>query len=110
MEKQNNYYEVSNKEKLLERMKERKDYILIKGDLKQDVKELLKTTLSDKELMGLELGSAGSIGISAEIFYQIFNYFSDKPKIDKKLESSIRQYRYKIEDGDILLYHRHLDY
>ena len=104
------YYEVSTKAELLQRMKERKHYILITDELDADVRKLLKTTLSDEELMGIELGSAGTTGIVAEGIYQILNAFSKKPKIDRQLESAIRQYRFKLEKNQILLYHKQLDY
>lgn len=108
--KKENYCEVSNKEELLDKMKKKKEYILIKGKLNEDVKKLLKTTLSDEETMGLELGSAGAIGIPAEILYQIITYFKNKSNIDKKLESTIRQYKFRMEKENILLYHKQLDY
>lgn len=109
-EKEKTYYEVSTQEELLEKMKERKHYILIKDELQPKVKELLKTTFSDEELMGAELGSGGTVGFFAEILYQIISYFNKKSKMDRKLESAIRQYKYKIEDENVLLYHRQLDY
>lgn len=103
-------YEVWNEEELLEKMNKREFYILIKGDLNAKVKDLLKTTLSDEELMGIELGSAGSVSLFAEIIYQILNTFSGKSKMDRTLESKIRQYNFKIKNGNILLYLRQLDY
>ena len=104
------YHEVWNAEELLEKMNERKFYILVKGELNEKVKDLLRTTLSDEELMGAELGSAGTISLFAEIIYQILNKLSGKSKIDRDLESKIRLYNFKIEEGNILLYLRQLDY
>lgn len=104
------HHEVWNEEELLEKMNERKFYILVKGDLNEKVKDLLKTTLSDEELMGVELGSAGTVSLFAEIIYQILNTFSGKSKTDQTLESKIRQYNFKMESGNILLYLRQLDY
>lgn len=104
------HYEVWNAEELLEKMNERKFYILIKGELNEKVKDLLRTTLSDENLMGAELGSAGTISLFAEVIYQILSKLSGKSKIDRKLESKIRQYNFKIEQGNILLYLRQLDY
>lgn len=104
------HHEVWNEEELLEKMNERAFYILIKGDLNQKVKSLLKTTLSDEELMGSELGSAGTISLLSEAIYQVLNKFSGKSKIERSLESKIRQYNFKFDNGNILLYLRQLDY
>ncbi|HIZ71755.1 MAG TPA: hypothetical protein H9808_08355 [Candidatus Atopostipes pullistercoris] len=106
----NDYYEVSNKNELLEAMKKKAMYILIKDDMDQEVKSLLKTNLTEEDSMGAELGTHGSIGLLSEIPYQIIQYFSGKPKIDRKLESAIRMYKYKMENGNILLYLKQLDY
>lgn len=104
------HHEVWNEEELLEKMNERAFYILIKGDLNQKVKSLLKTTLSDEELMGSELGSAGTLSLLSEAIYQVLNKFSGKSKIERSLESKIRQYNFKFDNGNILLYLRQLDY
>lgn len=106
----NVHHEVWNEEELLEKMNERKFYILIQGKLNEKVKKLLQTTLSDADLMGAELGSAGTISLFAEVVYQILNKFSGKSKMDRTLESKIRQYNFKFENGNILLYLRQLDY
>lgn len=107
---QNVHHEVWNEEELLEQMNKRKFYILIKGEFNEKVRDLLKTTLSDEQLMGAELGSAGTLSLFAEVIYQILNKLSGKSKMDRALESKIRQYNFKIEQGNILLYLRQLDY
>lgn len=104
------HHEVWNEEELLRKMNERKFYILIKGEFNKKVKDLLKTTLSDEELMGAELGSAGTISLVSEIIYQILNKLSGKSRMDRILESKIRQYNFKMVNGNILLYLRQLDY
>lgn len=60
--------------------------------------------------MGAELGSHGAIGIWSEIFYQIIQFFSGKSKIERELESSIRQYKYTYQNDQLLLYLKQLDY
>lgn len=104
------HHEVWNEEELLEKMNEQKFYILIKGEFNDKVKKLLRTTLSDAELMGVELGSAGTVSLFAELIYQILNKLSGKSKMDRTLESKIRQYNFKMDNGNILLYLRQLDY
>lgn len=105
------YYEAWNEEELLEGLQKREMHILIKGEYNNKVKKLVKTKLTDEELIGIELGSSGTSGLFSEVIYVILNLFNDQSKIDKKLESKIRQYNFKLdEDKNILLYLRQLDY
>lgn len=105
------YHEVWNEDELLENLRNREFNILIKGEYNEKVKQLVKTRLSDTEMIGLELGSGGSVSLFSELIYIILNLFSEQAKIDKKLESKIRQYNFKLdEDKNILLYLRQLDY
>lgn len=110
LKKDMTYQEVSTEEELLEKMISREFYILITGDLNEKVKELLQTSLSDKELMGTELGSAGTVSILSELIYKIITLLKGQSKMDRKLESKIRQYNFKMKNGQILLYLRQLDY
>lgn len=100
----------STEEELLEKMNSREFYILITDELNEKVQKLLRTTLSDEELMGVELGSAGTLSLLAEIIYKIISTFNGKSKLDRQLENKIRQYKYKIVDKQILLYLRQVDY
>ncbi len=93
------YQEVWNEEELLEKMNSQAFYILIKGDFNDKVKDLLRTTLSDEEIMKAELGFGGTIGLFAEIIYKILSTFNNKSKIERVLESKIRQYKLKMEIG-----------
>lgn len=105
------YREVWNEDELLESLHNREFNILIKGKYNEKVKQLVKTRLSDTEMIGLELGSGGSVSLFAELIYVILNLFSEQSKIDKQLESKIRQYNFKLDDDkNILLYLRQLDY
>lgn len=105
------YFEVWNEEDLLEGFKSKKDYMIIKGDYNHEVRNLLNTKLSDNELLGLELGSAGLIYVFSELIYKFINSLNNKEKEKKELESAIRQYNFKIiEDDNILLYSRTFDY
>lgn len=105
------YHEVWNEDELLENLRNREFNILIKGEYNEKVKQLVKTRLSDTEMIGLELGSGGSVSLFSELIYIILNLFSEQSKIDKQLESKIRQYNFKLDpDKNILLYLRQLDY
>jgi len=103
--------EVYNADGLLQALKRKETFIAIKGDYKSEVRNLIRTKFSDKELMGFELGSAGTIGIMAELFYQIANFFSNEPEEKKQIESRLRRYNMRIsDDNEMILYLRDLDY
>ncbi|QUG42999.1 hypothetical protein KD050_07100 [Psychrobacillus sp. INOP01] len=59
----------------------------------------------------MELGSAGTVTILAEAIFQLANLFSNKDAEQKKIESQIRKYKIKkINENELLLYLRQLDY
>lgn len=108
---ENVIFTANNADDLLLALKKNKPNIIIKGDYKNEVKKLADSTLSETELMGFDLGSAGTGRILAEIFYQIANLFSNEPKEQKKIESQLRKYTMKItDDNEVLLYLRQQDY
>ncbi|WP_313894845.1 hypothetical protein [Psychrobacillus sp.] len=111
LEQQNAYFEVSNAEDLLLAFKNKETHIVIKAEYKKEIDKFAEGQLSDTETLGLELGSAGTVTILAELFYQIGNLFSDKDADQKKIESQIRKYKIKrINENELLLYLRQLDY
>ncbi|MEK4872312.1 hypothetical protein [Niallia sp. FSL W8-1348] len=84
---------------------------MIKEEYKKEIEELAKTQLSETETLGLELGSAGTIYILSEIFYQLVLKLSNKNKDQKKLENDLRKYKIKKHnEKEYLLYFKHLDY
>lgn len=103
-------HEVRNEKELLEKMKKQEFYILVKDELNEKVKSLLRTKISDEGLMGAELGSAGTNSLLSEIIYKLVSYFKSDSKTERLLESKIRQYNFKMQEGEILLYLRQLDY
>ncbi len=111
LEQENPYFEANNAEELLLAFKNKETYILIKGDYKKEIDQVAKGVLNDTERMGVELGSSGGLTILAEVFFQIGKLFSNKDADQKKIESQIRQYKFKrINDDELLLYLRQLDY
>ena len=103
--------EVQNEAELLAGLERREETLVVKGELRETVRELLKTKLTDEELMGFELGSAGTGNILAEIVYWVIGLFSKQPKLQKDMESAIRKYNAKLDDDkNIVLYLRQLDY
>ncbi|WP_045521202.1 hypothetical protein [Neobacillus niacini] len=111
LENENAYFEVFNAEDLLLAFKNKEPYILIKGEYKKEMEELAKSQLSDTETLGLELGSAGLVTVLGEVIIQLVDLFSSKDDDKKKIESQIRKYKFKkLNENEILLYLRQLDY
>ena len=109
--KNNDYLKVNNAEELLSALKNKESYIIIQDDFKREFMENTQLPLNENELMGFELGFGGSAGIWSEIFYQIINVFSKGTKQQKKIDSTIRKYSLKkLNENEILLYLRQLDY
>lgn len=106
-----NYVEIQNEEELLLSLRRLDRCIAVKGEYEKEVEKLLNTKLSDLELLGLELGSAGLIHVAAEFFYRLINLYNKDSKIKKELKSRIRQYNSKFDnDHNLILYLRQLDY
>ncbi|MCH1625314.1 hypothetical protein [Fredinandcohnia quinoae] len=111
LENENAYFEVFNAEELLFAFKNKESYILIKGEYKKEIDELAKSQLSDTETLGLELGSAGLVTVLAKVMLQIADLFINKDDDKKKIESQISKYKFiKLNENEILLYLRQLDY
>lgn len=103
--------DVHNETELLAGLKRKEETLVVKGELREAVRALLKTKLTDEELMGFELGSAGTGGILFELIYWLIGLFGKQPKLQKDMESAIRNYNAKMdEDKNIVLYLRQLDY
>jgi len=111
LENENAIFEVFNAEDLLLAFDNKESFIVIKGEYKNKIEELAKSQLSETETLGLELGSAGTVNILAEGFYQLANLFSKKDDDQKKIESQFRKYKIKKNnENELLLSLRQLDY
>ena len=114
LEKENAYFEVYNAEDLLLAFRNKEEYILIKGEYKKEMDELAKAQLSDTETLGWELGavwSGGLVTVLTEVILQLVDLFSSKDDDKKKIESQVRKYKFKkLNENEILLYLRQLDY
>lgn len=111
LEKGSAYFEVYNKEDLLLAFENKESYILIKEPFKDELEKYAEVLLSDTERLGFELGSAGTVSILAEVFYQLFNLFSKQDAEQKKIESQIRKYKVKkMNNNELLLYLRQFDF
>lgn len=111
LEQEDAIFEVLNTEDLLLAFKNKEPQIVIKGEYKKKLDKFAEGQLSETETLGMELGSAGAVTVLAEVFYQIANLFSSKEADQKKIESQIRKYKIsKINDNELLLYLRQIDY
>ncbi|WP_045521167.1 hypothetical protein [Neobacillus niacini] len=114
LEKENAYFEVYNAEDLLLAFRNKEEYILIKGEYKKEMDELAKSQLSDTETLGWELGAAwsgGVVTVVTEVILHLVDLFSSKDDDKKKIESQVRKYKFKkLNENEILLYLRQLDY
>ncbi|MFJ7730230.1 hypothetical protein ACIQXV_29660 [Neobacillus sp. NPDC097160] len=114
LEKENAYFEVYNAEDLLLAFRNKEEYILIKGEYKKEMDELAKSQLSDTEKLGWELGavwSGGVVTVLTEVILHLVDLFSSKDDDKKKIESQVRKYKFKkLNENEILLYLRQLDY
>lgn len=111
LENENAYFEVFNAEDLLLAFENKESYIVIKGEYKKEMEELAKSQLSETETLGLELGSAGLVTVFAEVIMQLVDLFINKNDDKRKIESQVRKYKYKkVNENEILLYLRQLDY
>ena len=113
LEKENPPYEAFTKSELLTGLSEKWDYIIIKGDLVQQINTMMKGQLSETEMMGFEIGSGGTATIVASAIDAIRELFSNekKEKIDKDIEKKLKIYKVKQKSSDsILLGLKQLDY
>ncbi|WP_203248235.1 helix-turn-helix domain-containing protein [Sporosarcina beigongshangi] len=111
LEKENAYFEVFNIEDLLLAFKNKETHIVIKGDYKKEIVPFAEGQLLEIETMGTGLGSAGMVAVLAELLLHAATFFSNKDADYRKIENQIRKYRIKkLNDDELLLYLRQLDY
>ncbi|WP_066194525.1 MULTISPECIES: hypothetical protein [Gracilibacillus] len=111
LEKKTAVIEVNSAAGLLQALKNKEDLIMIQGEYATEVRELIDTKLSDTELLGSELGAAGTLSIAAEGIYRLIQTFSKQANEQKQLETRIRRYNGKeYSSHTIVLYLRDVDY
>ncbi|WP_411843377.1 hypothetical protein [Salinicoccus sp. HZC-1] len=106
-----NYFKADNAEELLQALKNKESYIIIRGDFKKDFEKNTQLPLTDTEEMSFELGFRGTGRIWSEAFYQLINVFGKGNKQQKKIDSKVRNYNFKeLNRNELLLYLKQLDY
>lgn len=107
-------FEAHSANELLNYLKAKEDYIVIKGDYSKEVYELIKTHLSETEMMGFELGSGGTLTILADIINTFRDFIKNDPDVDKTtkaIEKKLRLYKVQaVSHEEIVLKLKQLDY
>ena len=104
LENKQQIIEVLSTEELAAAIKNQQPYIYITEPTRSENNRLINAVLSEKDRLGLELGSSGGVNILGEILYQFQALFSDESKEFKSLKSKLRHYYVKIHDksGSVL--------
>lgn len=89
---------IESREDLAQAVKERKAYIFIPASIREAEKGLVNSVMSEKDTLGVELGSAGTVNILAEIIYRFQMMFSKESREFKELKSKLRHYHVRIQD------------
>ncbi|MFB4168238.1 hypothetical protein [Virgibacillus sp. JSM 102003] len=98
-------------ENLLYALKSEEDYIIIHEDFKKEFEQNTQLPLTEKEEMAAQLGFRGWAGIWVGLCFHIINFFSKGSKQQKKIDSKIRKYHFKKQNGhEFILYLRQLEY
>lgn len=110
----NSVFEAHNADELLTHLRAKEDYIVIKNEYSREVYDLIKTHLSETEMMGFELGSGGTITILADIintFRDLIKHEPDVDKTTKAIEKKLRLYKVQaISSEEIVLKLKQLEY
>lgn len=111
LELENPAFEVFNPSELLIGLKQKYDTIIIKGAYANEIYKLMRNQLSEKELMGFELGSSGLATVLDYAISAARNLFSNSNKIDNDIEIKLRLYKLKeISNNNLILSLKQLDY
>ena len=111
LEKLNPAYEVYNPNELLEGLKSKYEYILIKGAYFKEVQQIMDTHLSENDRLGVELGGTGAISLFIYAIDAVKDLFSNSDKTQKEIDKKLNLYKVKkITDEGLLLSLKQSDY
>ncbi|MGN7400970.1 helix-turn-helix domain-containing protein [Cytobacillus praedii] len=111
IEKEKPIYEAYNPNDLLVALKAKYDKIIIQGAYYKEVKKIMDTHLSDKERLGVELGSAGVLTILIYAIESVMDLFSNAEKIEKEIEKRLKLYKIiEMSEDRLVLGLKQLDY
>lgn len=111
LENQEKIVKISSEEELAESIRKRVPYLYIPDPVRSEQSRLVHSVLSEKDRLGLELGSKGSINLFADMIYRLQMMFSKESKEFKDLKSKLRNYHLKVQDENgSILYEREQTY
>lgn len=111
LENEQQIIKVAATEELAAAIKNQQPYIYITEAARNENKRLVNSVLSEKDRLGLELGSGGGVNLLGEVFYQLQALFSDESEEFKELKSKLRHYYVKVQDEKgSLLYEKEATY
>lgn len=111
LENEQQIIKVSSTEELAVAIKSQQPYIYITEPIRNENKRLVNSVLSEKDRLGLELGSGGGVNLLGEVFYQLQALFNDESEEFKELKSKLRHYYVKVQDEKgSLLYEKEATY
>lgn len=103
--------DIGSKEELANAVKNQQSYIYIPAPVRTENSRLVNSVLSEKDTLGLELGSRGTVNILGEVIYQFQKMFNSESKEFKDLKSKLCHYRVKIHDeSGSIIYEREETY
>lgn len=97
---------VNSDEGLKEALENKVAMMYIPPEYKEKQSKLLGSVLTEKDLLGLELGSQGRIHIADSVINWVFNLFTSESKEYKWMENKLRSYRLKANDKNGLVLFR----
>lgn len=107
---QNSVVDVNTKEEMLMCLQNKREFI-VEGPLARDLIQINKRNFSEDEIMGFQLGSAGTGEIVRSFLMAIFDYFDATPQDQKFIEKQMRMYNIeKFGDEKIMVKLRSRDY
>lgn len=99
--------DIGSREELASAVKNQQAYVYIKDPVRTENSRLVNSVLSEKDTLGLELGSKGGVNLLGEIIYQFQKMFDSEDREFKDLKNKLRHYRVRIhDDGGSILYKR----
>lgn len=105
-EKKSPLLTINSDEDLKEALDKKVPYLYITPEYREERRKLVGSVLSEKDLLGLEIGSQGRIDIADSVINWVFNLFSSESKEFKSLENQLRAYRLKASDRNGMIIYK----
>lgn len=104
-------YEVTDMNELRQRVKEQEEEFLVKGDLRELLKEIKRSQVSEMAETGFDLGSSGSGSLGARGVLRVINFFEEDSKTENLKQDIAQLYTIKfIDEAAAKLRLKQLDY